>query len=154
MARRMARVHCKGDAGRNGMAVVDQLCLACIKNGLHTVFEHIGVHLGSNGGRAGFFAVAWIPVGPVDTGEQIASIGKRRYPVLVLQACIPADVIDMQVRADHDIDVFRLQSVRRQIGKEGRIEAAKYGNTRALFVVTCPGVVEDCEVTGPDDPAL
>ncbi len=38
--------------------------------------------------------------------EQIARPGESRHPAPVLQPRIPADVIEVQMRAHHDVDVF------------------------------------------------
>ena len=43
---------------------------------------------------------------PFPPGKKIGRIGKGRHPAAILQACIPADMIDVQVGAKDKIHVF------------------------------------------------
>src|SRR5262245_19806031 len=46
--------------------------------------------------------------------EEVTRLGKRRHPRAVLQTRIPADVVEVQVRAHHEVDVMRLQAGARE----------------------------------------
>ena len=45
------------------------------------------------------------PIVVLALGEHIAGVGEGRHPSSVFQPRIPADVVDMQVRAHHEVDV-------------------------------------------------
>jgi len=51
--------------------------------------------------------------------DKIARVRKGWYPSPVLQSGIPAHVVGMQVRAEHEVDVFRRDPERAEAGQEG-----------------------------------
>ena len=70
-------------------------------------------------GRHRCLGVLLAPVIELALGEYVARIRKGRHPAAIFQPRIPADVIDMQMRAHHEIDVAD--------GKSRRGEAAQKG---------------------------
>ena len=54
----------------------------------------------------GLRAAALFPIGIFLFGKQIARIRKSRHPNAIFKPRIPADMIDMQMRAHHIIDLF------------------------------------------------
>ena len=54
------------------------------------------------------------PIIPFALRDQVARVRKRRHPAAVFQPRVPADMIDMQVRAQHDVDVLGRDAGRAQ----------------------------------------
>src|SRR4029078_9937115 len=50
------------------------------------------------------------PVGELVAAEQVARVGKGRLPAAIVLLRIPADVIDMQMGAEHQIDFGRIDA--------------------------------------------
>ncbi len=81
------------------MLVADQLGLAGGEHRQHAVGDEVaGARQRRRARRP--------PMIPFAPRDQIARVGKRRHPAAVLQPRVPADVIDVQMRAQHDVDVF------------------------------------------------
>jgi hypothetical protein len=57
----------------------------------------------------------------LDAPHQIARIGECRDPPLADQHRVPADVIDMQMRADHGVDRLARITRHRKVGQEIRL---------------------------------
>src|SRR5262245_32402956 len=50
------------------------------------------------------------PIGKLAATEQIARVGKGRLPAAIVLPRIPADVIDMQMGAEHQVDFGRIDA--------------------------------------------
>ena len=64
------------------------------------------------------FVVVVVPVAPFLLRDQIARVRKRRHPASIDEHRVPADVIDMQMRAQHGVDRFARIAGRREIRQE------------------------------------
>ena len=95
-----------------------------------------------------------IPVVAFDRREQITGVRKRRHPAARVQLRVPADVVDVQMRADDDVDVIRCEARSRHPRQERRVETAEDRNAGPLLGVACPRVVQDLEAVDLEDPAL
>jgi hypothetical protein len=89
-------------------------------------------------------------------GHHVTRIGKRGHPLAVDQACIPADMIAMQVRAKNDVDVFGVHPQARQIGEVGaRFQHVLPADLRpSRLVVAVAGIDEDVAVPRADQVAV
>ena len=104
MARRVARR--RQDAGviADRIIVAHDLGLLGLDDRQHAVGE----------GRHRRLGVLLGPVIELALGEHVARVRKGRHPAAVFQPRVPADVIDMQMRAHHVVDVADGKSGRGQ----------------------------------------
>src|SRR5450755_4366252 len=71
-----------------------------------------GSTLSANGGTSAFpFCSVQYSNSPL---AKMARVREGRHPAAILQARVPADMIDMQMRAHHDVDVRDGDAGRRQ----------------------------------------
>ncbi len=87
------------------------------------------------------------PVFQLAVGEDVARLGEGRHPAAVLEPRVPADVVDVQVRAHDEIDVVDADAGGRQalleaVGLHHVPERAR----RARLVVADAGVDQDVVV--------
>ena len=90
---------------------------------------------------------------PLLTREQIASTGKRRQPAAVDPASIPADVVDMQMRAQHCIDGFWRKAGASQVLQERAVQMIPCRDL-TLFVIAHAGIDDDTLIHRFDDEAM
>ena len=82
------------------------------------------------------------PVGVFPLREQIACVRKRRHPSPILEPRIPADVIEMQMRAQYEIDIVNRQTCRRQGTHVGLITFHVHGRKRVPVLVVADAAVD------------
>jgi hypothetical protein len=75
----------------------------------------------------------------------MAGARERRHPATAVQARVPADVIDMQVRAHDDIDRLGREPRRPQVVEERGAQHVEGSATSAVLVVAHAGVDEHGE---------
>jgi hypothetical protein len=75
------------------------------------------------------------PVLPFPPREQIAGAREGRDPSTVLEPGIPADVIDVQVRADHHVDRFGRDTGRAQGIQEAGAQHVERPSAASILVV-------------------
>ena len=95
VSRRMPRRRQETDVIADRVVVAHDLGLVGVDDRQHTVGERRHFRLGVLFGPVVEFALA----------EHVTRVGKSRYPAAVFQPRIPSDVIDMQMRAHHEVDV-------------------------------------------------
>lgn len=99
-------------------------------------------------------AVVWIPILDVGSGQNIARVGEGRYPAVAVEPSIPADVIDVEVRADDEIDIVDTEPCRGRAIEEIGVEVGEHWDTRPDLVIAAAGVEQDDLVANLDHPAL
>jgi hypothetical protein len=91
---------------------------------------------------------------PFGAAKQVLRIGESGHPAAVNQHGIPADVIDMQVRAQHDVNAFALKTGRREVFKERTLQHIPSRVAAARLVVADTGVDDNALVLRLDDEGL
>ena len=102
------------------------------------------------------------PVLPFLPREEVARARERRHPSAVLEPRVPPDVVDMEMRADDEVDRFGREARRRQIVEERRAHHVKGRAASAILVVAHARVDEGREprrldhecVNALEEPAL
>src|SRR5882724_1862488 len=84
----------------------------------------------------GLLFVERVPELEVCIGEEVGGVREGRNPLAVLQHGVPADMIQMEVRADHNIDVRWIYPLPRQILQVDRIELRHGRDVGPLFAVS------------------
>src|SRR5215472_15652231 len=95
-----------------------------------------------------------LPVCELAARHDVARIRKRRDPAAVLEPGIPADMVPMQMRAHHVVDIFDCDPGSAEIGDIRRAQPMKLRPARALLVVAEAGINEDSVPPGLDDEAV
>ena len=90
------------------------------------------------------------PVVVFGFAEDIACVGKGRHPTAADQPCIPADVVDMQMRAQHGIDRLGRVAGRGHVREIGIVEVVPGRHRAARFVVADAGIDDDAPRRGFD----
>ena len=141
VARSMARKKSQGHPGGYAMAVFDWLGQAAIQHWLYAILENIAVDFSAHCGGSRVVA-AGVPVIAVDTRKKVARIWKGRGPTAALKAGIPADVINMQVGVDDNIDIFRCEAGLGEILQKISIQLTENGNAGTVLMIPCTGIIE------------
>ena len=84
-------------------------------------------------------------------GHDIARIGKGRDPAPVFEAGVPADMIPVQVRAHHVVDILDLDSCVCEVSEVGCSQPVKLRPRRTLLVIAEAGIDQDRVMPGLDD---
>src|SRR5262249_46548148 len=85
-----------------------------------------------------------LPVPQLAPADQVARVGEGRDPAAVEQARIPADVIDVQVGAEHEVDRLRPDAGLRETFEEpAPVAAGKVRNEGPLLALTDAGIDQD-----------
>ena len=100
LARRVSVRGLNANARRNSISVVDQFRLPGCEYRQHAVGDEIpcALQVGDAGARS--------PVLPLGPRHQIARFRKRRHPLTVLEPRVPAYMIDVQMRAQHQVHII------------------------------------------------
>ena len=131
MPRTMARRRDQGDFIAEPGIAGDEFGHAGVRDRLHRVVE--------NSQLVGLVAVV-APVLVLDLAEDVARMGEGRDPPVVHESRVPADMVDMQMRAQHGVDAFGREARFAQ-GLEVRTLPVVPGrHVAALLVVAKPGV--------------
>ena len=134
------------------IAVVDEQRLAGFDDRLAIVAKHIAAAAG-----AGFAALGrFLPGGIFAFVENIFGFRKCRHPPSVAQHRVPAAMVDMQMRAEHIIDVLEAQARGRETVEPGLFR--KVHRRRIAFVLAgacidehrVPGRTHDIGLIGDD----
>ena len=99
------RQRCEMQTRADLMAVVDQIGHARLDDRDDALLKGAGMN---RQGATG--VVLRHPVGELVAAEQVARVGKGRLPAAIVLLRIPADVIDMQMGAEHQIDFGRIDA--------------------------------------------
>ena len=128
---------------------LDQIGAAGLDDRQHAFAE--GAELDRRGLRIEIGLVEIIDVG---LGEHVARVRKRRHPAAVLQLRVPADVIVMQVRAHHQVDLVRPRAGGGEPVEIGRVQHAPPRPRRAHAIVAAAGVDQDLLPADLQQPAV
>ena len=110
-ARRVAGIVLDGEHRVGLVVAVDHHRLAGLDDRQHRIVERAAVDL------LALRLVLVLPVRVLALGEQVLGVGEGRHPAAVLELGVPADVIDVQVRAHHEVDRIRARSRRPSAGR-------------------------------------
>ena len=91
-------------------------------------------------GRVSCAQFGALPVFPFLPRKQIAGVGKRRLPSAIDEPRVPADMVGMQMRAQHIVDVLGCKARGGKVGEIGPILSMVALLVRALLVVARAGV--------------
>src|SRR6185312_13055279 len=83
------------------------------------------------------------PVLILASAEHVARPGKRRHPFAADEFGVPADMVDMQMRAQHDVDGIRRKARGGELFQERIVAVVPGRHVAALLVVAEPGVDHD-----------
>jgi hypothetical protein len=72
---------------------------------------------------------------PLLTGEEVVSVGERRHPPTIDEPRVPTDVIGMEMRAEHIVDVFRSETGGGEVREIGPVFPMIAQLVRTLLVV-------------------
>ena len=95
-----------------------------------------------------------LPVRELVAGHDVARIGKGRHPAPVFESGVPANMIPVQVRAHHVVDIFDLDACVCEIGEEGGPQPVKLRPCGTLLVIAKAGIDQDRVTPGLDDEAV
>jgi hypothetical protein len=137
--RRMARCRVQPQPGQQLRGALYQFGPAGLKNGADAVLEKALVHrLASFSGVQ--VAAPRVPVLGIRQGEDVARPREGGLPSATHPLRIPAHVVHMQVRADHEVNVFGGEASRGQPRQKRRLQPAEQRDARAHLVVAGAGV--------------
>ncbi len=91
------------------------------------------------------------PMRELDPAHQIAGLRKGRSPFPVNQHRVPADMVDMQMGAQHRVDRLAREPGRRQVGEKRPLEVVPGRDAAVLLVVAEAGIDDDAALGGLDD---
>ena len=130
-----------------GIVRSDQFGLTTFHDRQQAIFiVGIGGVFGSQSGN--------LPVLPLLTGEEVTGIRERRHPSAVEQARVPTDVIGMEMRAQHVVDVFGCETGGGEIREIGPIFPMIAQLVRAFLVVPRASVDKDGRAPGLNNNAV
>ena len=136
---RVARQRQQSQAAGELVAVVDEVGQARLEHGQHAVLQAPDMHRCRRAGVA-----PGQPVGELLAPEQVAGVGKGRRPPAVRQLRVPADMVDVQVGAEDEVDRRRLDAGPPQPVDEARAGAlVPVRDLRAVLVLADAGVDQD-----------
>jgi hypothetical protein len=142
----VARRRLQCDIARQRMLIADQVRLS----GLEDRQDAVGDVIAGARERCRFRRA---PIVPFPLRNQVTCVGKGRHPLAIIQPSIPADVIDVQMRAQDHVDVLGRRAERSQ-SLEPRPAAAVKVRAGTLLVVAAAGVDQDGEAVLPNQEAL
>src|SRR5580704_8005963 len=137
MAGSMSGSRLEPDLVADSMGIFDQIDQTCVDDRPHRVFDRIAREL----------VLLHRPVSPFLAADETARLGEGRHPAVVHQGRIPADVVDVQMGAQHRIDGILGESGFFEIIEKRRMQHVPSGE-RARLVVTEAGIDDDSFVAG------
>ena len=149
MAGRMAGRSLDRQLGGDVVAVVDQHGLARLHHREHAVLVS---HVTRVGGHRRI--LPHVPVGVVGARKQVLCVRERRHPAPVAQHRIPADVVGMQVRAQHQVDVLGRDAGGAQALQIRRVELMEAMRPRPVLVIAAAGIEQDGQIARTDQPRV
>ncbi len=127
----------------------DQVGLAVFEDGHHAFAE------GAEFGRALFrIGVDLGKIIDVRLGEHIARVGKGRHPFAVLLPRVPADVVVVQMRAHHHVDLLGPRAGGGKALEKGLVEHVPERAAGLVLLVAAAGVDEDFLAADLQQPAM
>src|SRR5262245_13954166 len=147
-ARRVAGIVLDGEQWIGLVVDVDDYRTPRIDDRQHRIVERAVIDL-----AFALLAALAFPVGVLALGEQVLGVGERRHPAAVDQLGVPADMVDMQMRAHHEIDRFGRTTAGAQALEKRCVEIAPAG-VGALLVVAETSVDQDGVPGRLDDPRM
>src|SRR5262245_49762351 len=125
--------------GTKFIPVVDDQRLPCLQDRQDAVLETAQLQRG-----AVWPAALVQPVLQLAPTDQMAGVGEGQDPAAIMQARIPANMIDVQMGTEHDIDRLRRDAEPRKTFQETAVAAAvKSGEERPLLVLPDTGIDQD-----------
>ena len=140
MAGRMAARRDQIDLVADLVISVHQIDQAGIDDRLNRIRE--GLVLDHVPAVRGEQILALAPIFELVPFEQIAGVGEGRHPLAVDQHRVPADMIDMEMGAEHDIEAFAREARAFEVLEEGGLEVRHHLHC-ALLVIADAGVDHD-----------
>ena len=89
------------------------------------------------------------PVRELDAAEQVARVRKGRQPAAIDEARVPADVVDVQVRAQHRVDRLRREARGCHLVEKRTVQLIPHRDG-ARLVVADAGIDDDAPAFGLD----
>ena len=86
--------------------------------------------------------------------HDVARLREGRHPLTVGETGVPPDMVPVQVRAHHEIDVLRLDPDAGQIVNKRAFHAVELRPGRTLLVIADTGIDQDRVMAGFDDKAV
>jgi len=86
--------------------------------------------------------------------NEVLRVGERRYPLPVRIDGVPADVVDVEVGVDDDVDILRADTGPRQEAEEITLGVVERSHARSLAPVSRSGVDQDGPARAAQHPAL
>ncbi len=86
--------------------------------------------------------------------DEVLGVGECRCPLPVRLDGVPSDVVDVQVRVDHDVDVLRTDTGPLQQAEEVTLCVVEGPHTRSYASMARAGVDKDGPAGTAQDPAL
>src|SRR5215831_5035460 len=128
----------------------DKISASAVDDRQHAFAECAELH------RLGFIriSVELAVVLEVRLGDDVAGIRKCRHPAAVTQLCIPADVIVMEMRTHHVVDVLRPRASGGEAFEVGCIEHVPERPRRPRPVVAAAAVDENALAADLQQPAV
>jgi hypothetical protein len=134
VARRVANGRREPDLRRDDVVEFHKLDEAGVEDGPYAIAEHSLLLLVLVGAPEFVFASA----------DEVARVGEGRHPLAVLEHGVPADVVDVEVRAHYGVDRFARPAGLGEMLQEGRRQALAAGDL-ARPVVAHTGVDDQLE---------
>jgi hypothetical protein len=145
VARRMAQCRNEADLVTDPVTGLDEIDEPGIPNRVHRVGKHR---------RHVLALVLSHPMSVLDAGHQITRLREGRDPTIRDQHRVPADVVDMKMRANDRVDRLALIAGRRQIRQETRLQLVPGRYAAVLLVVAEAGVDDDAPARRFDDQSM
>ena len=131
------------------MAIRDHHGLAGFDHRQDAIFEDV-----LPGVPGTFWHVVHFPMGVFGFVKQVLGVGKRGDPPPILQLCVPAHMVHMQMRAHDEVDRFRRDAHASHIFEEGTILHMPWHGVRAMLVIADASVDQDSMPSRLDDVAV
>ena len=109
--------------------------------GIHDRPDTVRIDIGNGAFLTGFFALQ--PEFQLGLAEDIFCIRECRYPAAIHQPRIPANMIDMQMCAHHEIDLFGLHPGSGKVCQIRVVHLVPHRPRRAFLVIPDTGIHQD-----------
>src|SRR5215470_20354248 len=95
-----------------------------------------------------------LPMAELAARHDVACVRESRDPAAVFELGIPADMVPMQMRAHHIVDLFDVDPRPGEVGDVRRMQPVKLRPARALLVVAKARIYDDRVPPGLDNEAV
>ena len=96
--------------------------------------------------------LAFVPIGILGAGIKVFGVGERRHPAAVTQHRVPADMVGMQMRTEHHVDVFRRGAGGSQAIKVRRILLMEAMRPWPILVIAAAGIEQNGQTIQANEP--